>query len=137
MGLLRQILDTTVFPSCKKRDSLHSIPGRTSLGSTLIFFSFPWLISPGRGPDLTRCIFLAAVSFILTGDMKKHWYSCIKQDQLLNVIDITLEGGSRGTSTGPSWKFIHQTEGRMDGVLDFGWINFLWTLLNLFSMKNL
>lgn len=34
---------------------------------------------------------LSAVNFILTGHTKKHWYSYIKQDQLLNVIDM-LEG---------------------------------------------
>lgn len=36
-------------------------------------------------------ISLAAVNFILTGHMKKGWYRYIKQDQLLNVIDM-LQG---------------------------------------------
>lgn len=77
--------------SCEKRDSLHSIPGRTNLSSTLIFFSdFHDSSSTSRRPDL-QDISLAAVNFILTGRKKKHWYPYIKQEQFLNVIDM-LEG---------------------------------------------
>lgn len=36
-------------------------------------------------------ISLAAVNFIVTDHMKKHWYDYIKPGQLLNVIDM-LEG---------------------------------------------
>lgn len=79
-----------MLPSCKKRDSPHSIPGGTSLGSTLIFSDFHDSSSAGRGPDLAN-ISLAAMSIILTGHTKKLCYSYIKEDQLLNVIDM-LEG---------------------------------------------
>lgn len=89
MGLLRQVLGTAVLPSPVKIRETASTPLQVELAYIANYFFLISMTHLALVEGLIlQDISLAAVNFIMTDHMKKHWYHYINQDQLLNVIDM-------------------------------------------------